>query len=104
MKVSTGLLALATFFWPVFLAAPSSQAETLDLSTLKCKAFLEGSKENLPTTLAWLDGYYKGDDDPAVIDFDQLKKNADSLNTYCGQHPDTSVEDAAEELFSKSEK
>jgi acid stress chaperone HdeB len=103
MRVSTGLLALATFFWPVLIAAPPSQAETLDLTTLKCKAFFESSKENIATTLAWLDGYFKGDDDPAVIDLDQLKKNTESLEAYCRQHPDTSVEDAAEELFSKPE-
>jgi acid stress chaperone HdeB len=104
MKASTGVVALAAFFWPVFVATPAAQAEELDLNTVKCKAFLESSKENIAYTLAWLDGYYKNEDDPAIIDFDLLKKNAGSLGTYCGEHPDTSVGDAAEELFSKSDK
>ncbi|MGO9004150.1 MAG: HdeA/HdeB family chaperone [Beijerinckiaceae bacterium] len=101
MKASTGMVALVAFFWPALLAAPLAQAEQLDLDTVKCKVFLENSKENIAYTLAWLDGYYKGEDDPAVIDFDKLKENAATLGTYCAQHPDATIATAAEELFGK---
>ena len=102
MKISTGLMALVAFFWPVmFAAGPSQAAASLDLNTVKCKAFLESSKEEVGYTLAWVDGYYKGEDEPPVIDFDKLKENAGKLADYCRQHPDSSVGAAAEELFGK---
>jgi len=44
MKTSTGLLALAAFFWPAFFVTPPAQAKVLDLNTVKCKAFFEGKK------------------------------------------------------------
>ncbi len=101
MKASTGMVVLVAFFWPAFFAAPVAQAEQLDLNTVKCKAFLESSKEDIAYTLAWLDGYYKGEDDPAVIDFDKLKENAGTLGKYCAEHSDATVGAAAEELFGK---
>jgi acid stress chaperone HdeB len=101
MKTSTGLLALAAFFWPAFFVTPPAQAQVLDLNTVKCKAFFEGKKEDISYTLAWLDGYYKDEDDPAVIDFDKLKENAGNLGSYCAAHPDETVATAAEQLFGK---
>ena len=101
MKTSAGLLALVVCSWPAAFAAPPAQAESLDLNTVTCKAFSERSKEDIGYTLAWLDGYYKGEDDPAVIDFDKLKENAGALGAYCEQHPDVTVGAAAEELFGK---
>ena len=101
MKASTGMVAFAAFFLPALFAAPLAQAEQLDLNTVKCKAFLESSKEDIAYTLAWLDGYYKGEDDPAVIDFEKLKENSGTLGKYCAEHPDATVGAAAEELFGK---
>ena len=101
MRASTGLLTLAALFWPVLLSTSSAQAEVLDLNGLKCKTFFESSKEDVNLALAWLDGYYKDEDDPALIDFDKLKENAASLGTYCAAHPDETVGNAAEQLFGK---
>jgi acid stress chaperone HdeB len=100
MKAWSGMLALAIFFWPVLLA-PATQAEVLDLSTIKCKAFFESSKETVSHALAWLDGYYKDEEDPAVIDFDKLKDNAKMLGDYCAAHPGETVGTAGEQLFGK---
>lgn len=83
-----------------FLPQAASSA-ILDLGTVKCKDFLAGSKEDISYTAAWLDGYYKDEDDPAIIDFDKLKENAARLGAYCGQHPEVGVGTAAEELFGK---
>lgn len=98
MKDSTGILALVALSLSAALPAKAAQ---LDLNTVKCKTFLESSKEDIAYTLAWLDGYYKGEDDPAIIDFDKLKENAATLGAYCAQHPDEGVGTVAEELFGK---
>lgn len=100
MKTSHILFAFcAAFLVHPFVAA--SQAEVLDLGTVKCKDFINSSKEEIGYTLAWLDGYYMDEDAAAVIDFDKLKENAAKLGAYCQQHPEIGVGTAAEELFGK---
>ena len=59
---------LATFLaW----SAPA-KANTIDLSTWTCKQFQSASKNEITLILAWLDGYYRAEDDPLVVDTDQL--------------------------------
>ncbi len=96
MRVSIAIFCLAAA-----LPMAAGRAEQLDLNTMKCKDFLQSSKEDIGYTLAWLDGYYKDEDDPPIIDFDKLKDDAGKLSSYCEQHPDTGVGAAAEELFGK---
>ena len=80
-------------------SAGAAKAESLDLDKVTCKDFLASSKEDMAYTLAWLDGFYKDEDAPSVIDFDKLKANSGKLGAYCAAHPDDTVGDAADELF-----
>ena len=89
------MLALA-LFGPV-----QAKAEKLDLSTISCKRFFDYSKENIGLLLTWLEGYYSGDDDDPVIDFDKMAVNAKKLGEYCAAHPETGIITAADELFAK---
>jgi len=99
MKASRALLALAIAFGgPVSITLPV-RAASIEIDTLKCKDFLQKSKEEIATTVAWLDGYYMGEDDPAIVDLDKLKDNSAKIETYCTKHPDTTLETMAEELF-----
>jgi len=97
MKTSHIMLGFAAFFVQTSFA----NAEVLDLSTVKCKDFLNSGKEEIGYTLAWLDGYYMDEDASAIIDFDKLKENAGKLSSYCTEHPEIGVGTAAEELFGK---
>ena len=101
MKASRALLALALVFafgGPVSFALPA-HAGSIDIDTVKCKDFLQKSKEEIATTVAWLDGYYTGEDDPANVDFDKLKDNSAKIETYCTKNPDSTLEVMAEALF-----
>ncbi|GEO99153.1 HdeA/HdeB family chaperone [Methylobacterium haplocladii] len=80
------------------LASPA-HADQIDLSTSSCKKFLESGDDEIRTTLAWLDGYYKGEDDPAVIDTDKLVANAKKLGEYCAKNPSIGLITATEKLF-----
>ncbi len=51
--------------------------------------------------LAWLDGYYHAEDDPPVIDPNQLAANAKKLGSYCATHPDAKLIAAADLLFER---
>lgn len=85
----------------LFAAGTPARAETIDLSTWTCSKFVNASKEDIGVILAWLDGYYRDEDDPAVIDTDKFVANAKKLGQYCAAHPDIGLITASDELFSK---
>jgi acid stress chaperone HdeB len=79
----------------------AAAAGAIDLSTWTCRKFQTASKDDIATILAWLDGYYKQEDDPPVIDTDQFTASQKKLNEYCAAHPDAGLITAADKLFQK---
>jgi len=96
MKTIAGVIAALT----ITLCA-SALARDIDLSTWTCKQFQSASKDDVGIILAWLDGYYKQEDDPPVIDTDQFVANAKKLGEYCTAHPDAGLITATDKLFQK---
>jgi len=96
MKAFVSMLATALLAWSVPAAA-----DDIDLSTWTCKQFLSASKVDIGVILAWLDGYYKDEDDPPVIDTEQFAANAKMLGNYCAAHPDAGLITATDQLFQK---
>jgi acid stress chaperone HdeB len=94
-QICAAVLAL-----PLLATSPAS-AEMLDLSTITCKDFVAGSKERIGVMLAWMDGYYRDEDDPPILDFDRFNKNAERLGAYCASHPSVGLITAADSLFEK---
>ncbi len=76
-----------------------ASAEQIDLSTWTCKKFQSADKEEIGVILAWLDGYYKDEDDPPIIDTDKFVGNAKKLGAYCSAHPDIGLITATDKLF-----
>jgi acid stress chaperone HdeB len=79
----------------------SASAATIDLSTWSCAKFQAADKDDTGVILAWMDGYYRGEDDPPVIDTEKFVANAKKLGEYCAAHPETGIITAADELFAK---
>jgi len=77
-------------------------ADDIDLSTWTCQKFQSASKDDVGIILAWLDGYYKDEDDPPIIDTDQFVENAKKLGQYCAGHPDSGLITATDKLFKSS--
>ena len=96
MKLVAAALGLGMLAW----SAPSF-ADDIDLSTWTCHQFQSASKEDVGVILAWLDGYYKNEDDPPVIDTNQFVANAKKLGEYCAAHPDVGLITATDKLFQK---
>ena len=96
MTTARGLIAIlfAAMFWNA-----SARASQIDLSVWTCKQFQSAAKDEVKLIVAWLDGYYRGEDDPPVIDAEQLDANAKKLDTYCASHPDSKLIAAADTLF-----
>ena len=77
----------------MMLSAAPANAVVLDLSTMSCKQF--------KMVLTWMDGWYKGDSDEAIIDTDVFVENAKKFGAYCGKNPTVSIVNAAEAVLGK---
>jgi acid stress chaperone HdeB len=97
MKTTVSILFAAAM---VLVSVPA-HAVVLDLSTLTCKQFLEGGDDEIKMVLTWMDGWYKGDDDKAIIDTNVFVENAKKFGAYCGANPTISIVNAAEEILGK---
>ena len=73
----------------------------IDLATWTCKQFQSATKDEVTLILAWLDGYYRAEDDPPIIDTGQFAANAKKLGDYCAVHPDTPLITATDTLFER---
>ena len=98
MKTSAALLVAVGL---VALAPAPANAVVLDLSTMTCKQFIESDADSIKMVLTWMDGWYKGDSDEAVIDTEVFVKNAKKFGEYCGKNPTMSIVNAAEEVLGK---
>src|SRR6204780_5340526 len=83
------------------LSCAPAMAEDIDLSSWTCKQFLAASKEDVGVILAWLDGYYKEEDEPPVIDTAALVVKAKKLGQFCAEHPDSDLISATDKLFQR---
>jgi acid stress chaperone HdeB len=97
MKITGAALFAAT----LLLSQAPAHAVVLDLSTLSCKQFIEGGEDEIKMVLTWMDGWYKGDEDNAIIDTDVFVANAKKFGTYCGTNPNVSIVTAADEVLGK---
>jgi acid stress chaperone HdeB len=84
-----------------FLVAGPAGGQTINLATLKCKDFIELSKDTIATLTVWLDGYYTDEEDAAVLEPDKLKSKAEKLTTFCAQNPKLGLMMAAEGVMAK---
>ena len=88
-------------FAAVVLSSVPARAVVLDLSTMTCKQFLEGGDDEIKMVLTWMDGWYKGDEDEAIIDTDVFVDNAKKFGTFCAKNPTISIVNAAEKVLGK---
>jgi acid stress chaperone HdeB len=55
----------------------------------------------MKSELSWLDGYYKDEQDPAILDTDTMVVNLKKLNDYCAANPTIGLITATNKLFGK---
>ena len=98
MKTATILFVAALTFSTALSSAPA-HAVVLDLSTMTCKQFLDGGDDTIKMVLTWMDGWYKGDSDEAIIDTEVFVANAKKFGEFCAKNPTLSVVTAAEKIL-----
>ena len=97
MKTTISMLFAAA----LTLSSVPAHAVVLDLSTMSCKQFIESGDDTIKMVLTWMDGWYKGDSDEAIIDTDVFVANAKKFGTYCAKNPSISIVNAAEAILGK---
>jgi len=85
----------------LLLASGGASAQSLQLSTMKCKEFIDLPKETILTVTIWLDGYYTDEEDAALVEYDKLKMKAERLANFCAQNPKMGLMMAAENSMAK---
>jgi acid stress chaperone HdeB len=95
MKTTVSILLAAAFA----LSSVPARAEVLDLSTMTCEQFLKGGDDEIKMVLTWMDGWYKGDQDKAIIDTNVFVENAKKFGAYCAANPSISIVNAADEIL-----
>ncbi|WP_398471236.1 HdeA/HdeB family chaperone [Tardiphaga sp.] len=100
MKTASTLLAslIAFAVTPVVMSA---KAVVLDLSVMSCRQFIESKPDDIAMVLTWIDGWYKGDSDEALIDTEVFTENAKKFGAYCATNPGVSIVTAAERILGK---
>ena len=99
MKLALG--AVSAIIAGLLACGTSAFATSIDLSTWTCAKFQAADKDDIGVILAWMDGYYRDEDDPPVIDTEKFVANAKKLGEYCSAHPEIGIVTAADELFAK---
>jgi hypothetical protein len=96
VKFAGAILVAASLF-----VAGAAEAQKVELSKLRCRVFIDLPKDTIANITLWLDGYFTDEEDPAVVDFDQMKIKAEKLVAYCAQNPKMRVMTAAEDVIVK---
>jgi acid stress chaperone HdeB len=95
------LMHAILFVGAMVLSSAPTHAVVLDLSTMTCKQFVEGEPDEIKMVLTWMDGWYKGDSDEAIIDTEVFVANAKKFGTFCRANPNISIVNAAEKILGK---
>jgi acid stress chaperone HdeB len=101
MEIIMKTMSVSLFAVALLLSSAPAQAVVLDLSTMTCKQFIEGGDDEIKMVLTWMDGWYKGDEDEAIIDTDVFVANAKKFGTFCAANPSISIVNAAEKILGK---
>ena len=80
----------------LLVAGPAQALDSIDMNELTCATFTGYDDKNKATIMMWLEGYYTEEDEPAVIDFNEMAGHMAKLLLYCQENPNTSVLDGSE--------
>jgi acid stress chaperone HdeB len=79
------------------LAMPA-QAETIDVSTLKCSDITSMNAEEGSYILVWLHGYYGGQANDTTIDLESFEAAGTAIGAKCAENPELGVMTAIKQI------
>jgi acid stress chaperone HdeB len=73
----------------LMLIAPlSSKAQEIDMTSLKCREFVNSKQETATNIMLWLSGYFTYEDDAQIINISKIKNKENQLKQYCADNQD----------------
>ena len=69
----------------------TAQAETLDMSTIKCSDTFDRSADEAALVMFWFHGYYGGKAGDTTVDFGSLGDVAKELGDLCRLNPNVGL-------------
>jgi acid stress chaperone HdeB len=100
MKIAYAMAAAALFMTG---AADAEVTASVDLSKLTCAQLTAYKDEDKATIMMWLEGYYTGDDDDPIVDFQKMAGDLAQLLIYCGNNPTTDIITASDGIMGADE-
>jgi hypothetical protein len=80
---------------------PKQGRKVIHLDEVTCKAFIELTREEQGIIMAWLQGYYLPEHEPAAIDVEKLLSDRAKLKEHCINEPEDDLMTAAEAAMEK---
>jgi hypothetical protein len=97
MRIFGTFLFAVLSFAALFAVTAAAEAQSLDLSKITCKEFLDSDKIRKDLIIAWLDGYYLDQNTMGpVMKLDKFAADLQKLSDYCTPNPALDVIAAAE--------
>ena len=97
----TRLISVGIAFMSLILAdgSPAAAQVLLDVAKIDCGQYLGYKVANPKNIAIWLNGYHHGKRGDTVIDTQQLDEDADKIQKYCTENPDTPLMQAVETVI-----
>jgi hypothetical protein len=92
------------FILPFVLTGAQAQT-TVDVTKITCDQFLRLTVASPDTIAIWLNGYYHGTQNKALVDVQQLKSQSQDMMSYCldnGKGGTVTVMEAAKQVLTQS--
>jgi len=96
MKALTSLVVILAL-----TAMARADDQKIDLSSMTCRQFIQGEEKTTDVVLAWLLGFYSGENEPQVIDLVKLDSMRKSFTAFCKDQPGFRLTTAAEGILGK---
>lgn len=93
------LLGVALAVLTLIESSATEAQVSLDVAKIDCGQYLSYKVASPKSIAIWLNGYHHGKRGDTVIDTQQLDEDADKIQKYCADNPDTPLMQAVETVI-----
>jgi hypothetical protein len=99
--IGIAALSIGTLLLLTQAEEPKQDRKVIHLTEVTCKTFTELTRQEQSIIMAWLQGYYLPEHEPAAIDVEKLLSDRAKLTEHCITEPEDDLMTAAEGVMEK---
>jgi hypothetical protein len=99
--IGIAALSIGTLLSLTQAEEPKQDHKAIHLAEVTCRTFTELTQQEQGIIMAWLQGYYLPEQEPAVIDVEKLLSDRAKLTEHCINEPEDDLITAAEAVMKK---